>query len=115
SNADNTAVMSAVAGWARAWSDRDVKSYLGFYSDDFETPNSQTRDAWAAGRTARISDKKHIEVKIEQPQVEINGDIATVKFRQVFISDKLRERGPKTLTLVKRGGGWMIKQERTSS
>jgi ketosteroid isomerase-like protein len=112
-NPENGAVLAAVSSWAKAWSDRDVKAYLASYSDDFETPAGQTRDAWAAGRTARIEDKKSIEVRVEQPQVSIDGDTATVKFRQVFISDKLRERGSKTLTLVKRGGGWMIKRERT--
>jgi tetratricopeptide (TPR) repeat protein len=113
-NTESAQILAAVDSWAQAWSARDVKRYLNFYSDDFQTPAGQSREAWKAMRTARITDKSRIEVKVESPQVAVSGDTATVNFRQTFVSDRLTAKNPKTLVLVKRAGTWQIKQERTT-
>ena len=47
--------------------------------------------------------------------MSINGNTATVKFRQVYISDRLTANTRKTLVLAKQGGKWQIKQETTGS
>lgn len=107
-------VLAAVTSWAQAWSARDVKRYLNFYSDDFQTPDGQSREAWTAMRTARIVDKSRIDVKVEAPRVAVSGDTATVSFRQIFVSDRLTAKNPKTLVLVRRAGIWQIKQERST-
>jgi ketosteroid isomerase-like protein len=113
-DSESAQVLAAVKGWAQAWSARDVKGYLNFYSDDFQTPDGQSREVWTAMRTARIIDKSRIEVKVEAPRVAVNGDTATVNFRQIFVSDRLTAKNPKTLVLVRRAGSWQIKQERTT-
>jgi Flp pilus assembly protein TadD/ketosteroid isomerase-like protein len=107
-------VLNAVNGWAKAWSSRNVKGYLAYYGDDFATPGGQSRKAWEEERRNRIDGKGRIEVKVEDPRVDINGNSATVKFRQVYLSDRLTANTRKTLLLAKRGGKWQIKQEQAS-
>ena len=113
-DADQAAVLAAVNAWAQAWSTRDVKAYLDFYSADFVVPRGMSRDKWTSERTVRITSKQRISVKVESPSVKVNGDRATVQFRQAFASDKLNTTDQKTLTLVKRDGAWRIREERVS-
>ena len=60
-------VLKVVHGWAKAWSARDVKAYLNFYANDFQTPGGVPRKAWAAERESRIAGKGRISVTIEAP------------------------------------------------
>jgi tetratricopeptide (TPR) repeat protein len=113
-NVERDEIIEVVQDWAKAWSARDVKSYLNFYSNDFETPNGQARNAWEDERRSRIVGKGRIHVKIESPEVSVNGNNATAKFRQVYISDRLTANTRKTLLLVKHGGKWQIKQEQAA-
>jgi tetratricopeptide (TPR) repeat protein len=108
-------VLKVIHAWAKAWSSQDVKSYLSYYSNDFQAPGGQSRSAWADGRRARIVGKGTISVKVESPQVAVNGNTATAKFRQVYVSDKLKTDSRKTLVFTKQGGKWQIKQERAGS
>ncbi|HCY64753.1 MAG TPA: DUF4440 domain-containing protein [Oxalobacteraceae bacterium] len=108
-------VLKVIHAWAKAWSSQDVKSYLSYYSNDFRAPGGQSRAAWADGRRARIVGKETISVKVEAPQVTVNGNTATAKFRQVYISDKLKADSRKTLVFTRQGGKWQIKQERAGS
>ncbi|MBI1890431.1 MAG: tetratricopeptide repeat protein [Burkholderiales bacterium] len=108
-------VLKAVQAWASAWSAQDVKGYLGHYASDFQTPKGESRSAWAEERRARIAGKGRISVKVESPQVSVDGNTATVKFRQIYVSDRLKGDTRKTLVLVKHGGKWQIKQERAGS
>jgi len=112
---ENEEILAAVNGWAKAWSEQDVKSYLNYYGNDFETPKGESRKDWAEERHQRIEGKSRIEVKIESPQVSVNGNSATVKFRQLYVSDRLKADSRKVLVLTKQGGKWQIKQERAGS
>lgn len=115
SSAERRAILNAVSGWANAWSAQDVKTYLSYYSSDFDTPGGMSRKAWIDERHARISGKGRIVVKINSPQVTVSGNAATVKFRQSYVSDRLTANSRKTLELVKSGDKWQIKQERTGN
>jgi ketosteroid isomerase-like protein len=113
-NVERDEIIEVVQDWAKAWSARDVKSYLNFYSNDFETPNGQARNAWEDERRSRIVGKGRIHVKVESPEVSVNGNTATAKFRQVYVSDRLTANTRKILLLVKHGGKWQIKQEQAA-
>lgn len=112
---DKKAVLNAINGWANAWSAQDMKGYLGYYGNDFQTPKGISRKAWADERHARIEGKNKIDIKIESPQVIIAGNTATVKFRQSYISNRFTANSRKTLILLKQNGKWQIQQERTGS
>lgn len=104
--------LDMVQGWAHAWSTQDMKAYLSHYASNFDPPGGQSRKAWEQERHARIVGKESISVKIESPHVTINGDTATVKFRQIYTAKKLKADSRKTLTLTRQGNSWKIKQER---
>ena len=105
-------VTGVVEAWARAWSAKDVKGYLGFYAPDFETPAGEARDAWEKMRAERIEKPKSIEVTVKVQSVKVADDEAVVVFRQGYKSDSFKTSSTKTLKLVRVGGQWMIKQER---
>ena len=108
-------VLAAVSDWAAAWSAQDVKRYLAHYGSDFETPKGEPRRVWVDERTSRIAGKGRISVKVDAAQVNVNGLTATVKFRQIYSSDRLQADSRKTLTLTKQSGKWQIKQERAGT
>jgi tetratricopeptide (TPR) repeat protein len=108
-------VLNAVHAWARAWSERDVKGYLRAYGSEFKAPNGISRAAWAEERRARIADKGHIKVQVESPQVSLKGNTATVRFRQIYESDRLKTNSRKTLVLTKQGNTWQIQQEHSGN
>lgn len=110
-NADAADVLNVINAWAAAWRERNVEKYLAFYSDGFVSQQSQSRKAWADERRARIAGKSRISVNIAAPQVVVDGNVATVKFRQVYLSDRLTDKAMKTMTLEKRDGLWRIMKE----
>lgn len=114
-NTDQDDILKAVNAWANAWSNKNTTAYLTYYAKNFETPNNLTRKAWAEERRQRIEGKGRIDVKIETPKVTLDGARATVKFRQIYSSDRLTANSRKTLEMVKQDGKWLIKQERAGS
>jgi outer membrane biosynthesis protein TonB len=104
--------LALVNSWAKAWSNKDVKTYLAQYDADFQPPKAQSRKQWAEERRIRIEEKGSISVKIEAPKVTIKGTTATVRFRQSYQSDKLKINATKTLVLTRQGNRWAIVQER---
>ena len=114
-NAERDAALKAVNSWAKAWSSQDMKGYLNAYADNFQTPRGVSRKNWEADRRARIEGKEHIKVTVEAPQVSVKGDTATVRFRQIYVSDRLNANSRKTLIMEKKNGQWRIKQEQSGS
>jgi tetratricopeptide (TPR) repeat protein len=109
---DKAAVGAAIEAWARAWSAKDVKGYLGAYAPDFETPGGESRAAWEKQRTERIERAKSIEVNVSIQSITVDGDKAVAVIRQAYRSDTFKSNSTKTLQLVKAGGKWAIRQER---
>ena len=114
-DADHEEVANVVNSWAKAWSAKDVGTYLSYYSSDFQPANGQSHKSWAEDRRARIEGKGSISVKIDAPKITVDGNTATVKFHQQYVSNQLRSSGPKTLVLSKQSGKWQIKQERAGT
>ena len=105
-------VTAAIEGWARAWSSKDVKGYLGAYAPDFEVPGGEERATWEKQRAERIQKPKSIEVGVKVQSLQVSGSEATATIRQSYKSDTLKNTTTKTLRLVKSGERWLIKQER---
>jgi len=105
-------VSKALRAWASAWSNKDVKAYLGYYASEFRTPNGMTRKAWEAERSQRIDKPGKLQVSVDGIKVSLAGDKATVKFRQHYTSATLKSSTSKTVVFVKSGGRWLILQER---
>jgi tetratricopeptide (TPR) repeat protein len=112
-DANKAQAIASVEGWAKAWSAKDVKGYLAHYAFDFEVPGGVTRAAWEKERAERIERPKSIEVTVKVLSAQASDSEATVTFRQSYKSDSLKSGNTKTLTLVRQGERWLIKQERT--
>ena len=105
------AVLDTVQGWAKAWSARNVGNYLDYYADDFKTPNGESRSEWEKTRKERIRKPASIEVEVLNPKVDIEGNRATVAFKQSYRAGGNSMRTSKTLHLKKSGDKWLITQE----
>ena len=110
----NADVLKSIEAWARAWSQKDMNSYLAHYAKDFRTPGGESRADWEKSRRVRISGAKSIAVAVDSPKVTMTGpQEASVTFRQTYRSDKLSTRSLKTLEMVQADGKWLIKEEKT--
>jgi tetratricopeptide (TPR) repeat protein len=105
------AVEAAVAQWAKAWSARDVKSYLGAYGKDFAPPGSISRKTWEEERQQRITSKSSISVKVDNLAVQVSGNHAAAKFLQDYKAGGLAVTSRKTLGFAKVGEQWQIVKE----
>ncbi|MFZ6817557.1 L,D-transpeptidase Cds6 family protein [Undibacterium sp. Ji22W] len=114
-NNDKDNVLDTVEAWAKAWSSQNVSKYLNYYAKDFQTPKGESRSNWAEDRRSRIEGKGKIGVRIDAPHISIDGNVATVKFKQFYTSDRLSSASHKTLVLSKQDGKWLIKQERSGN
>ncbi|MEJ1170926.1 nuclear transport factor 2 family protein [Variovorax sp. CCNWLW235] len=104
-------VESAVRGWASAWAGQDMDRYLAAYGPDFNPGGGQSRKSWEEERRARIVGKSSISVNIENLVINVNGQVATAKFRQIYRADSLNISSRKTLELQRSGNQWQIRKE----
>jgi outer membrane protein len=112
---DKKAVMDTVNAWLQSWCMQDIEKYLDSYTSDFLPQDSLSHQAWAARRRNRIQDNSAIQIKIEAPQLTVNGNSATVMFRQIYQSKRFTDKSNKTLVLIKQNGQWKIKEEHSNS
>ncbi|MDP1733262.1 MAG: tetratricopeptide repeat protein [Sulfuritalea sp.] len=108
-------ITKAIDLWAAAWSRKDVKAYLAAYARDFKTPAGESRAVWDGERQKRINKPGAIQVSYEGLRVVVDGETATVKFRQHYKSASLKTSSNKVLLMGKRDGKWQILQERVGS
>ena len=106
-------VETAVRNWAAAWAAKDMSGYLGAYGKEFDPPGSVGRKTWEEDRRSRIMGKSRISVKLNDLAISVNGNKATVKFKQAYSADSLNVSSRKTLDLVKAGDRWVIVKEST--
>lgn len=114
-NLAHNEVLKTVEQWVKVWSQKNTKAYLAHYAKDFQTPNGESRKSWMEERRSRIEGKGKITVQLDKPTVTVDGNTATVKFRQNYQSGALVASSRKTLLMVKQDGKWLIKQEKTGS
>ena len=114
-SAAEQAAQEAVLAWAKAWSAKDLASYLGAYSKEFTPPGKQSRAAWEEDRRKRIVGKSSISVKLDNLDVSISGNKAVAKFRQHYHAGALSVSSRKTLHLLKTGDHWQITKESSGS
>jgi tetratricopeptide (TPR) repeat protein len=112
----NAEILRTLSAWADAWSKKDVDGYLAYYAKDFKVPGGEARANWEKARRARISAPKSIEVAVASPRVTVQGaEQATVRFRQSYRSDVLQTNSAKTLVMVRAGGRWLIREEKSGN
>lgn len=105
----------AIAHWADAWSRRDVDRYLAAYAPDFQLRPGESRQQWERQRRVRITQKTWIEIRIRDLAIDVEGSLARARFVQSYRSSTGHESAMKTLTLVKPGKHWLIRQEQSEA
>ncbi len=88
--------------------------YFAAYASRFEPANRISRAQWENERRQRIESKQSISVLVSEPKINIEGDKASVRFKQLYNADNLKNNSRKTLDLVRQGKRWLIVRESVS-
>ncbi|MCB1956086.1 MAG: tetratricopeptide repeat protein [Rhodocyclaceae bacterium] len=110
-SADVGEIEARVRAWADAWSRKDSTAYLSFYAPSFVVPGGRSRSTWENERRARVSKPGDIRVELEDIRVDLQGERATVSFRQHYDSYNFQATATKTLEMVRQQGRWSIQRE----
>ena len=106
-------VLSRVEAWSQAWANKDIDTYLSFYSDKFVPEQKISKAEWQAQRQKRFSTKDTLEISLSQINVQVNGDQATEEFVQHYSANGKKEDTNKRLTLAMVNGEWLIVREQS--
>ena len=102
----------AVRAWLKAWNDRQVDTYLGFYAGSFEVPDGQDRAAWASERRESVTKPAWIKVRADHLKTSVNGDLAESRFFQVYVvAPGTVDLSNKKMRWIWSDGRWQIVQE----
>ena len=111
---DYDVVKSIINDWSTAWENKDVESYLSYYTSDYTSEYFDSHQLWKKDRENRIKNKTSIKILISNIDIEFNieeSEIAFVKFIQNYESDKYKDSVTKKITLIKENNNWKIKNE----
>jgi len=103
-------VRANVYAWHRSWQNRDISSYMSFYSPDFRSEDLDYKD-WKQKKTQVFKTSGDIQVEITDLGVFIEAEYATARFVQRYHDSKFSDVGEKTLTMVNSNGKWKIVSE----
>ena len=108
---DTQAVAKAIEAWAQAWSERDVPRFLDSYASDFAPESPLSRQTWEERKRDQIRNKSHIDVRLSDLQIDLQGQQAVAQFHQSYQGDALQLQTRKELALVQQAGTWKIARE----
>ena len=102
---------SYIKNWVTSWKEKNIDSYLSFYSKEF-IGSEDNRGAWESSRHRALTKNKNISIELSNLQFQQNGKgIIKVNFTQSYKSDGFSDTGNKELTLIKKDTGWKIVKE----
>ena len=103
-------VVSQLLIWIKAWEDREVNSYLSFYSKNFKDPK-KSRKEWASQRRSALSRNSRITIQVSDIQMKQKDETIEMSFIQDFRSDRVSDIGLKELIWKNEGNSWKIIKE----
>ena len=107
-------LVSALNGWARAWSEQDVEGYLSHYSSDYRPPGGLSLREWQEQRRDRLRRPDWILVSLDDFQIVPTGrDRFRLKMTQTYRSDYYEDKTLKSINLLREDSGWKIYMERS--
>jgi hypothetical protein len=112
--ADTQAVANTIESWARAWENNvnSLDGYRAFYHPGFfanyKSRSGMDYGQWMADKQAKAQKTGCIQITISGLKVQIQGDIATARFSQKYVSQTYCDQGEKTLYLTRDGRDWKI-------
>ena len=110
-------IISFITAWQKAWEAVDMKKFLRFYSRDFKAADGTDLETFGQRKEQVSKGKKFIQIRLDRRAVLLSqkdqGDMAVVRFRQVYRSNNFNGVGIKSLYLKKGQKGWQIVGEST--
>lgn len=106
-------IIDFVTSWAKAWSSKDIRSYLSKYSKAFVPTQGRTYSAWLQDRKNKILTKSYINVEISNIKVMPRESNYDVHFNQKYTSSNYNDTVQKTLVLIKEEEEFKIISETT--
>jgi murein L,D-transpeptidase YafK len=97
--------------WVKAWSSKNVKSYLAFYSPSFSPDKGLSYSDWLEQRKQRVAKPGAINVEISIMKVVKSKNKIVVTFRQKYNSANVSTNSVKCLEWVNDKGTWLIARE----
>lgn len=104
-------ILETIELWRQAWQDKDAERYGGFYAESF-AQDGRDKKAWLLVKQEVLKKVKKISVSIKSLQVYMDENNASVKFLQYYQADDYKDRGIKTLSMIKANEGWKILSEK---
>lgn len=105
-------ITTFISGWQKAWEGVDMKKFLQFYSRDFKAADGTDLETFGQRKEQVSKGKKFIQVRLDRKVIMLSqkdqGDIAVVRFRQVYRSNNFNGVSIKSLYLKKGQKGWQI-------
>jgi murein L,D-transpeptidase YafK len=108
-------LLAFTASWQKAWEDVDMKKFLRFYSKDFVSADGKDLETFAQRKEKVSKEKKFIKLRLDRRAIllpqKYQGDVAIIRFRQVYRSSNFSSISVKSLYLRKGPKGWQITGE----
>ncbi len=110
-------IITFINAWQKAWEAVDMKKFLRFYSRDFRAPDGTDLETFGQRKEQVSKGKKFIQIRLDRKAVLLSqkdqGDMAVVRFRQIYRSNNFNGVSIKSLYLKKGQKGWQIVGETT--
>ncbi len=103
-------VRQMLQAWLRAWSTKNINSYISHYAPTFHSGGMDRRQ-WREHKAYLATVYKVIAVEASDIQVKVSGNRAKVTFVQHYRSDWHQDVGRKQMELTNKGGQWQILAE----
>ena len=104
-------ITANMENWVKAWSSKNVKSYLAFYSPSFSPDKGLSYTDWLEQRKQRVAKPGAINVEISIMKVVKSKGKIVVTFRQKYNSANVNTNSVKLLEWVNDKGTWLIARE----
>jgi len=107
---DYEAIADLVAGWAEAWSSKDITRFRACYAEDFRA-RAMDIGAWIRYKESLSDRYAFIRVSTEDLKIRQGAERSTATFLQRYHSSGYQAVGIKRLHLKRIGGAWKIYRE----
>jgi hypothetical protein len=107
---DIDAVRAQVFAWGEAWQNRDIDTYMSFYSPRFQS-KGRDFERWREKKAEVFQQVSSIQVEISDLWVFIEGKQAVASFILRYRHPMFADIGEKTLVMVDDGFTWQIVSE----
>lgn len=96
-----------VEEWAARWSDQDVQGYIQRYVANYRPSNNQiSHNEWRDQRRERLTNKRFIDIDVDDFEFEENDNQFSVIFSQRYQSNTMDDTIVKKLIFSKNNNSW---------